>query len=367
CALSHGVDAPERGVTLGPPADPVGFYDAARPEWAFLGLYGFSKLDVFAGDTIVPIFVIPGAVVLFFVLMPWIGRVRFGRLPLGHALNIVVLVVLLVGNVWLSFKVVAQDRADELHQRAIRENRLAAERMLTLIAHRGGIPPAGALELLHNDPKTQGPILFRRHCATCHDYVGQSPDDIKAEESTAPNLFAYGSRRWLSGLLDPKRIVGPEYFGNTAFKRGEMAQFVRDTFSDLEPEDREELDQIVMTLSAEAKLPAQSEMDRKDAIKIAEGRALIGGNEGYCTDCHQFGDSGQLGIAPQLNGYASREWMIGIVRNPADPRFYGAKNDRMQAYGAADDESKNLLTDREIELLIDWLRGDWVEAAGSRQ
>jgi quinol-cytochrome oxidoreductase complex cytochrome b subunit len=42
-ALAHGATGPERGVTLGVPADPSEFYDAARPEWAFLGLYGFFR------------------------------------------------------------------------------------------------------------------------------------------------------------------------------------------------------------------------------------------------------------------------------------------------------------------------------------
>lgn len=361
CALAQGTSGPERGVPLGAPADPVGFYDAARPEWAFLGLYGFSKLDVFAGGTIVPIFVIPGVLVLFFLAMPFVGRVRLGRIPLGHVLNIAVTAVLLIGNVWLSFAVAAQDRADEYHQRALRESRQAAQRVRVLIAHRGGIPPAGALELLRGDPKTQGPILFRRHCAACHDHVGGTAEDIKAEESTAPNLFGYGSRKWLGGLLDPKRIAGPEYFGNTAFKRGQMSEFVKETFVDMEEEDREERDAIIMALSAQAKLPAQREADRKDAAAIAESAGLIGGPDGLCTDCHRFGQHGRLGVGPDLTGYASRDWMIGIVRNPADPRFYGTRNDRMQAYGATDDEAANLLTNREIELLVDWLRGDWFE------
>jgi len=358
CALGHGVDAPQRGVALGPPADPAGFYDAARPEWAFLGLYGFSKLDVFAGSTVVPIFVIPGTLVLLFLLVPFVGQLRLGRFPLGHVLNVVLVLVLLAGDVGLSLAVIAHDRADEQHQRAIRQSRQAAERITVLIDHHGGIPPAGALTLLQDDPKTQGPILFQRYCATCHNHAGKSPDDIQAEEPSAPNLFAYGSRRWLAGLLDPERIDEADYFGNTAFRRGPMVDFIKETFSEMEPEDREDRERIVAALSAEAKLLAQAALDRQDAATIAQGRELI---TDYCTDCHQFGGKGKLGTAPELTGWASRQWMIGMISNPADPRYYGKKNDRMQAYAETEDEAKNLLTNREIELLVDWLRGEWYE------
>jgi ubiquinol-cytochrome c reductase cytochrome b subunit len=230
-----------------------------------------------------------------------------------------------------------------------------------LIARDGGIPPAGPLAMLADDPRTTGPKLFRRHCATCHAYMGGTPDDIPAEDPTAPNLFGYGSRRWLAGLLDPKRVGGPDYFGNTALKRDQMVDFVRETFSEseMEAEDRKDRDSIIMALSAEAKLPAQREMDKKDAKRIAEARGLFGD---FCTDCHHVADQGKLGIAPDLTGYASREWIKGIIANPADPRFYGKKNDRMQAFAETPDETKNLLTNREIEVLADWLRGEWWEA-----
>jgi ubiquinol-cytochrome c reductase cytochrome b subunit len=361
-ALAHGTTGPERGVTLGVPADPSEFYDAARPEWAFLGLYGFSKLDVFAGSTIVPIFVIPGTLVGLFLLMPFIGRFK-----LGHVFNVLLLVVLLAGDAWLSIEVVAKDRADQQHQAVIRQSRQAAERLVQLIARDGGIPPSGPLAMLADDPKIAGPKLFRRHCATCHAYAGGTPDDIPAEDPTAPNLFGYGSRRWIAGLLDPKRVAGPDYFGNTALKRDQMVDFVRETFSasEMEAEDRKERDMIVMALSAEAKLPAQEDDDRADAKQIAKGRVSLGGTKeepGLCTDCHRFGQQGKLGIAPDLTGYASREWIIGIISNPANPRFYGKKNDRMQAFAETPDETKNLLTNREIEVLADWLRGEWWEA-----
>ena len=53
-----------------------------------------------------------------------------------------------------------------------------------------------------------------------------------------------------------------------------------------------------------------------------------------------------------LTGWGSREWTIGIIHNPADKKFYGKRNDRMQAFG-----EKGELNRRQIEMLADWLRG----------
>ena len=103
-------------------------------------------------------------------------------------------------------------------------------------------PPAGALRLLRGDPKTQGPRLFTQNCASCHDHAaGQDPiDDIKAEKSTAPNLAGFASRQWIAGLLDPKQILGPQYFGTTKFRTGKMARWVKETLSDLDAGQKKE-------------------------------------------------------------------------------------------------------------------------------
>ena len=66
---------------------------------------------------------------------------------------------------------------------------------------------------------------------------------------------------------------------------------------------------------------------------------------------------------PDLTGYGSRDWLIGIIGNPAHKRFYGKENDRMPAYAeSATDAKKNVLSRQELELLADWLRGEWYEA-----
>ncbi len=355
----HGVTGDHRGVGLGTPADMAESYAAARPEWAFMGLYGFAEWFP-AGESRVlklfPIFIIPGCIVVLLLLIPLICRWFVGYL-VGSA----VIVVLLAANFFFALHIVNRDVADEKHQLALQEGRQRADRALELVRGPMGIPPTGALTLLRNDPKTVGPELFKQHCASCHDHTAPDGSGIKAEETSAPNLFAYGTRKWVAGWLDSEQIAGPDYFGNTAFRNGDMVGFVRDVMTDLDDEEVEEVEAIVAALSAQAGLKSQAALDLREIDKIELGQEMITDVYG-CTDCHKFGEKGQLGMAPDLTGYASREWTIGIIANPEAARFYPDTNDRMPAYAEnEDDPSKNLLSAKQIELLTDWLRGEWYE------
>ncbi len=355
-SLSHGTAPPHAGAPLGSPADPNDTYSAARPEWAFLGLY--ELVHLFPGEYgIVPIFVIPGIAMLLVLAMPFTGRSRS-----GYFFNLGILAVLVFGNIVLASLTIARDAADPEHQAAIADERQRAERVAVLAHLNEGIPPEGALALLRRDPKTRGPELFQAHCASCHSHTGEVEHDIAAEEVSAPNLGAYGTREWVAGWLDAERITSDDYFGKTAFRAGQMVETVRILFpeDDMLPEDLADREMIVAALSAEAKLPSQAEIDRRDAAMIEEGRELI--VDFGCADCHKFHDQGSLGTAPDLTGYASREWTMGITRNPADRRFYGDSNDRMPAYASPDQKpEEHLLSEKEIELLTDWLRGVWPE------
>ncbi len=354
-ALQHGISADHAGVALGSPADldPSNYYAAARPEWAFLGLYEFSHL--FPGElAILPIFCIPGLLVCVALAMPLVGRCRT-----GHCFNVAFTVVMLVGIMVLSFRSVAKDRADPDHQAAIADEIEQADRVRQLARSPEGIPATGALTLLRNDPMTQGPKLFKQHCASCHDHLDADGNGIKSEESSAPNLFGFADRKWIAGLLDPKQINGPGYFGNTAFKGGDMAEFIEEMLADSDEDEQKDLEKLVMTLSAEAHLRSQRKLDAKDAEFILQGRQLLLDDYG-CADCHKFHDKGKLGHGPDLTGYGSRQWLVGIIANPAHKRFYGKENDRMPAYAEQpDDPAQNILNGRDIGLLVDWLRCQW--------
>jgi ubiquinol-cytochrome c reductase cytochrome b subunit len=126
---------------------------------------------------------------------------------------------------------------------------------------------------------------------------------------------------------------------------------------------RRKVDDVTFAISAEAGLADQAAGQPGDAVaqRVAAGRAAII-NDFQCTGCHKFHDEGSLGDAPDLTGYASREWLRGIISDPTHERFYRDTNDRMPAFapgGGASDAA--LLSPAEIELLVRWLRREWYE------
>jgi len=353
-ALQHGTSGDRAGVTLGSPADmnPANPYAAARPEWAFRGLYQFSHL--LPESPIVPIFIIPGLLVCLVLAMPFIAKCKG-----GHWFNLGFTAVVLIAIVGLSVQSVATDLYDNDHQAAVAAEVQRAVRVRELAEVFKGIPPTGALTLLRNDPKTQGPVLFKTHCASCHNHLDAEGNGIAAEKSSAPDLFGFATTQWLQGLLDPKRIGTSEYFGDTKLKT--MKAQVEDTMDELDEIEQEEIRSIAMALSAEAQFQPQPAADAEKAAQIEQGRAMLS-DWPDCTGCHKFHDEGRLGSAPDLTGYGSRQWIVGIISNPAHKRFYGDKNDRMPAYAEfPDDRTENTLSLRDIGLLADWLRGEWPE------
>lgn len=224
------------------------------------------------------------------------------------------------------------------------------------------IPVGGALTLLRTalnaDAKTQGPRLFNQHCASCHDYSGPASGINRPEKPTAADLYGFASREWLTEFLTVKGFTSPKYFGNTKFQpknESKMYGFIKEQFAGYEAKEQQ---QVIQSLSHEAGLKSQRDTDSRDETDINAGNELVREN---CGDCHAFhGKRREAGKGPKLTGYGSREWLIGIVGNPAHKQFYGEENDRMPVYAAAD-AKKRLLSQQELELLVDWLRGEWYE------
>jgi ubiquinol-cytochrome c reductase cytochrome b subunit len=339
------------GAELGAPADPSEPYSAARPEWYFLFLFQFLKL--FPGGTEVwGAIIIPGLVMGVLFLMPFIGRWE-----LGHRFNLGLLCCLLAGAGLLTYLAVSEDRHNQNYQAAARSAEREAERVQVLAKSPAGIPSSGAVTLLRTDPLTQGPKLFAQKCAGCHRYEGHDGTGvIPKDPQSASDLKGFGSREWVSGLLDPTRISTTNYFGGTKFHDGKMVKFVQKKAANFSPEQKESLQKVIVAISAEAQLKSQIAADQRDAAIIEEGRTLLQ-NETKCTDCHRFRNKDEEATAPDLTGYGSRKWLIDFVSNPAHPDFYGERNDRMPAFGA-----KQVLTEQSIGMIADWLRGTWYEA-----
>jgi ubiquinol-cytochrome c reductase cytochrome b subunit len=340
------------GAELTAPANPAEQYSAARPDWYFMALFQFLKF--FEGERLIwGSLIIPGLVFLLLALMPFLGRWR-----IGHGFNLFVLVAGLGGYAALTAMAYRHDFGDPHFRAAVGQGHRDAARVKALAVERHGLPPTGALSLLHEDAMTQGPRLFAAKCASCHTFGGHDGlGSPLSEPPTAPDLTGFGSRDWLRGFLDPKQIESPKYFGGTAFakppagkKKSKMVRYVLEAVPKFNADEQQQLEKIIAALSAEAKLPAQAAADARDAALIAEGGKLISDAALKCFDCHAF-HVDDPGSGPDLTGYASREWMIEFIKNPAHEKFYGEKNDRMPLFG-----EKAELTAQQIEFIVDWLR-----------
>ncbi len=339
------------GAELTAPADPAENYAAARPEWYFLFL--FQLLKYFPGESeIWGAMILPGVVVFLICLMPFFGKWR-----LGHRFNIGFLFALLVGGGMLTWLAMSADNGNPDYVVSVKQAKQDAERVKELAASPSGIPSAGAASLLRLDPLTQGPRLFAKNCASCHRYDGHDGlGGIPKDPQSASDLKDFGSRAWLGGLLDPGKIAATNYYGGTKFKDGKMARFVKKDVAGFSPEEKEQLKKVIAALSSEGALKSQRTLDQQDASIIAEGRTLIAGETLRCTECHQFQKKDEDASAPDLTGYGSRDWLVGIISNPKHERFYGKRNDRMPPFG-----TDKILDPQAIGLIADWLRGDWYE------
>jgi len=340
------------GAHLGAPADPTEPYAAARPEWYFLFLFQWLKYFP-AGWEVIGAQIIPGLLVGVIAAMPIIGGWK-----LGHRFNVGFMGAILAGIALLTWLAQAEDRASPDFLEAEKEAEWIARRAAELAASPAGIPAQGALAMLRSDPLTQGPRIFEASCASCHRFNGHDGmGGIPPEEQSASDLAGFGSREWLRGLLDADRVATPEYFGATDHARGRMARFVQRGLAGLDASGREDLDKVIFAVSAEAELPRQREQDAADAAAIAEGRRLISSEAINCTRCHTFHEMTEGDRGPVLTGWGSREWMLGMLHDPTQERYYGDDNDRMPSFGV-----EGSLTPQEMGLVVDWLRGDWYVA-----
>jgi len=399
------------GAELTAPADPANPYNAARPEWYFLFLFQFLKW--FPGELEVwGAFIVPAIILGLLFLMPWIGRARA-----GHVFNVALLCLLLGGAAALTAQAIHEDyfarwnkKEDilaandpvlaaqyEASQRFLDAKKRAqrdAERVIELAKSPERIPPTGALAMMYDDPYLQGPKLFSQHCLGCHTHefpkepvdpeivakeafelrwAGINDIDLINPAPTAPNLAGVGHSGWIREFLRPESVADVHHFGyqGSPFADGEMVGFVRDSFGDevdIASPMGTAIEAIAHALSNEADLPAMREASKARIVQdaVAKGKELLTGglselvDSGVsCTDCHKFHDSGDIGLAPDLTGYMSRQWMIDFIRNPADERFYGDNNDRMPAFAPHDDPRMNQLDEESLGLIVDWLRGNW--------
>ncbi len=356
-----------KGAELSAPANPADDYPAARPEWYYLFLFRFLKIESVTaaiGEAGAAIYV-PGAIMLFIVMMPLIAKIRG-----GHSLNVVLLCLLVLGAGGMTGLAIYEDYyapegAD--FRAAVERTHADAERVIFL-AESEGIPPEGARTLLRNDPLTQGPRIFNQYCADCHQPAGVEFD----HPPLAPSLAEFGSRDWIRSVLT-------DFSGHFAavgnFEGGEGEGILNGDMSGWSSSNQEVL---AAEENAEAVghlvefLYAQS--GRGDALP-ADDPAVVHGREVFetaqlteaaaldsaCIDCHALhpvgGDAilGEGGYAPNLTGYGSAAWINGFVRNPANEEipYYGQCG--TNAMPPFDEQ----LSDHQLQMLARWLAGDY--------
>jgi ubiquinol-cytochrome c reductase cytochrome b subunit len=400
------VHAGHLGAELGAPADPSLPYAAARPEWYFLFLFQFLKVFEGWGATgeFLGAIVVPGLIMGVMFLMPILGNWK-----LGHRFNVAFTLGVIAGAGLLTALALNEDyyalwvdkaplaEAQKLYDEtggdeakltaalggdkaklaaiekqwetlekirrsqafldAAKQAKLDAARAIELAGRPEKIPPAGMLELVRADAKLQGPRLFAQHCASCHAHVDPQAPAAAAilAKSSAANLFEFGRASWMRGLLDPAQVAGPAYFGNTAHKDGDMVSFVQGDLADADQWKKDDIEAVIVAMAGEAGLAAPG----VQPAMLEKGRALVADGE-RCGGCHKVGDNGTaLGSAPDLTGWGSREWLVGIITDPTHERFYGDSNDRMPSFGKAAEGAAPMLSPQQIGLLADWLREDW--------
>tara|TARA_Y100001934_G_scaffold149408_1_gene179290 strand:- start:1261 stop:1794 length:534 start_codon:yes stop_codon:yes gene_type:complete len=173
---------------------------------------------------------------------------------------------------------------------------------------------------------------------------------LVAEYSSAPDLAGFASREWVEKLLDHQHFVSESFFGNTEFVNGKMAK----QLAKYDEAEKALVPKVAALLSDLAELPYQKKLSDDER----EAGFDVFFDELACIDCHDIENEDE-GSAPDLTGYGSREWLLAFIGDPSHERFYGSKNDRMPSFGR-----DNKISAREIEMLVDWLRKDWISLMG---
>jgi ubiquinol-cytochrome c reductase cytochrome b subunit len=357
-----------KGTSLTAPADTARSFDAARPDWYFMSLFTLLKFKPFAGEfgTMLGAVLVPGLVATVFFMMPFIGRLK-----VGHWFNVLFLYLFLGGFVGLTAYGFYKDSKDTGYHADLARAEAEAERVEELIVANKGIPPEGALALYQSDPLTHGPTLYAQNCASCHPFGGHDgTGEALADEPSAADLENLGSRQWIADLLTLERYQSVHYFGNTAFKDGEMAEALDEYglteagIKDEESTAAADIEAISTALAFEAGRKGFS----ADPELVKSGFFLMeDDDEGLdCASCHKIRGSGS-GKGPDLTGYMSREWLMDFIGNPAHERFYGEDNDRMPTFLDSRDQktgevTKGKLDEKSVGLIVDWLRGEWLGA-----
>jgi mono/diheme cytochrome c family protein len=266
-----------------------------------------------------------------------------------------------------------------------------AERAIYLADASEGLPEEGGRYLLRRDPLTQGPDLFKRHCAVCHSHAAV-PTNGKTKP-TASDLTDFGSKKWLVGFL--RAPNGHQYLGRVLnpAKRPKfikMADWVKLQETQAKKKGKAAVSKLQRQFAHVGAWLASHPRGRKWDDKPEELRKGFQAFQDLnCASCHRYEPKKEKEEyeAPDLTGYGSQEWIRMMIMAPGHPRRYGDNNEMpafrdltgpkgefiKEEYAAATGQLKDMesikfaqLTDIERELIIRWLVKDYRVVFGGK-
>lgn len=311
-----------RGANLDAPADAATESYPARPEWYFLPL--FQLLKYFKGDQeIIGTVVIPNGILVLLALLPLFG---VGPLRMfGHVLGVVVVTLLLVGAGSLTLLAIADDMAYPLAQAvvALVGTKVVPIIGLVLLARLGllAILPLGsarrtvyvvgsaviALACLGAGAVTY--VALEKEKAYVAAGFPETDDDVKASRG--------GALPWADQYL---------YTPIAAKVENRMKE------GDRKPTDKNIKFQSELTLAGQSAERAVNLAT--EGVPAAGARYLLRGDprtqgeklfKQNCATCHTYGTKfdNKNPTASDLEGWGTAEWIRGLLRDPASPRYFG--------------------------------------------
>ncbi len=305
------------GAELFAPADPASNF-VARPEWYFLFL--FQLLKYFDGPlTLVATVLLPGAVTLFFVLLPFVDRSE-SRAVKKRGPVMVAMGLVMAGVVALTVIAMAHDANDPKFQEGLAQAEEDAERARELA--KKGVPPRGGTAVWENDPAFHAKSLFKENCATCHTLDGRGGKE-------APVLTDFSSREWLIGAV--RRPLDEDYFGGTK------------DHSTMEPYGEEGLPDAQLDAIVEYLVSLRGDT-KVDAALVAKGKTLWE-DEFDCNGCHEVEAGVDGDGAPVFGGRGTTAWVERVIRDSSQKDLYGDAAEMPKFEGKLSDEDIRALAE----------------------
>src|SRR5262249_35573162 len=306
------------GANLDAPADPGTESYPARPEWYFLFL--FQLLKYFEGPMeLVGTVAIPNGAGLLLFLLPLLG---YGRMrKFGHVVGVLVVTALLAGAAALTLLALAEDTVYPLARETLV---LAGTRLVPLLAgvfvivlgllailprnrFRSFVYASGVLLIAVLALGTGGLIYLAQE---------KNAEYARLDESAEQKTFA--EKDLLSKVPQSPAPDTKEAKDAEVARQKKAADFQKSSLAAAKLAER------AVNL-ARAGIPSEGAVLLLRRDPQPAGLAKFRQN---CGSCHAYGPPDEEKPASQptasdLKGFGSEQWILGLLLNPGDPKYFG--------------------------------------------